>query len=357
MDDICGIILKVSYPNMGDTSAIEILGKPMLEWVRFSLGGSYHDSIPYSDSVPLPILVKPYVRRESEYTVILYSDTPLITRKTVLDAVAITKQKQLNVLKMTRGYVIRTAFLLGAEKLYGENPYYFDEEDFMTAFNFKQVALVSEALKNRIITYHMNQGVQFDDPSSTFVGCDVIIAKGVRIGPGNIIKGKTVIKERAVIGTRNTIDASIIGEGVFVESSYVLSSSVGAGTSVGPNAYLRPGSEIGSECRIGDFVEIKNSTIGDRTKIAHLSYVGDAKVGGGCNIGCGVVVANYDGKVKNTTIIGEGAFIGSNSNLIAPVTIGDGAFIAAGSTITDEVPSKALAIARARQIVKTDWIK
>ena len=357
MDDICGIILKISYPNMGDTSTVEILGKTMLEWVRFSLGGSYRNSVPYTESVPLPILVKPYVKKDSDYTVILYSDTPLITRKTVLDAITVIKQKQLNVLKMTRGYVIKTAFLLGAEKLYGENTFYFDEEDFMTAFNFKQVALVGEALKNRIISYHMNQGVQFDDPNSTFVGCDVIIGKGVRIGPDNIIKGKTVIKERALIGARNTIDNSIISEGAFVESSYVMSSSVGKSTTVGPNAYVRPGSDVGEECRIGDFVELKNCTIGDKTKIAHLSYVGDAKVGKGCNLGCGVVVANYDGKVKSTTIIGDGAFIGSNCNLIAPVTIGDGAFVAAGSTITDEVPPKALAIARQRQVVKPDWVK
>lgn len=357
MDNICGIVLKVSYPNMGDTASIEILGKTMLEWVCFSLGDSFCEAAPYSDSVPLPVLVRPYVKRETDFTVVLFSDTPLITRKTVLDAVTVLKQKGLNVLKMTRGYVFKTAFLLGIDKIYSENPYYFDEEDFMTAFNFKQVALVSEALKNRILSYHMNQGVQFDDPSSTFVGCDVVIAKGVRIGCGNVIKGKTVIKEHAYIGNRNTIDGSIIEEGAFVESSYVLSSVIGKRSTVGPNAYLRPGTVIGSDCRIGDFVEIKNSAIGDETKIAHLTYVGDATVGKRCNLGCGVVIANYDGKSKHKTQIGDGAFIGSNCNLIAPVTVGDEAFIAAGSTITDEVPSKALAIARERQTVKPDWVK
>lgn len=357
MDNICGIVLKVSYNNMGDTSTIEILGKTMLEWVCFSLGDSNCETVAYSDSVPLPILVRPYINRESDYTVILYSDTPLITRKTVLDAISVLKQKELNVLKMTRGYVFKTAFLLAIDKVYSETPYYFDEEDFMTAFNFKQVALVSDALKNRILSYHMNQGVQFEDPSSTFVGCDVIIGKGVKIGQGNIIKGKTIIKDHARIGSRNTIDNSVICENAFIESSYILSSVVGQNTTVGPNAYLRPGSVIGSDCRIGDFVEIKNSKIGDKTKIAHLTYVGDATVGKDCNLGCGVVVANYDGKAKYRTTIGDGAFIGSNCNLIAPLNVGDGAFIAAGSTITDEVPDKALAIARERQIIKPNWVK
>lgn len=357
MDNICGIVLKVSYPVMGDTSTIEILGKPMLEWVSFALGKSFTDSVAYSDSVPLPLLVRPYVNRDTDYTVVLYSDTPLITRKTVLDAVSVLKQKDLNVLKMTRGYVFKTPFLLAIDKIYSENHYYFEEEDFMTAFNFKQVALVSDALKNRIISYHMNQGVQFDDPASTFIGCDVIIGKDVRIGPGNIIKGKTVIKDHAKIGARNTLDNSVIDEGAFIESSYVLSSVVGKRSTVGPNAYLRPGSVIGADCRIGDFVEIKNSTVGDTTKISHLTYVGDATVGKGCNLGCGVVVANYDGKNKHRTVIGDGAFIGSNSNLIAPLTVGDNAFIAAGSTITEEVPEQALAIARERQVIKPNWVE
>ena len=355
MDSICGIVLKVSYPSMGDTSTIEVLGKSMMEWVCISLGDNFCDSVAYSDSVPLPLLVRPYVKRDSDYTVILYSDTPLITPRTVHDAIALLKQRDLNVLKMTRGYVFKTPFLLGIDKIYSENPFYFEEEDFMTAFNFKQVALVTDVLKNRIISYHMLRGVQFDDPASTFVGCDVIIAKGVKIGPGNIIKGKTIIKEQARIGTRNTIDNSVIEEGVVTESSYILSSVVGKRTTVGPNAYLRPGSIIGADCRIGDFVEIKNSTIGDETKIAHLTYVGDATVGGKCNFGCGVVVANYDGKTKHKTVIGNNVFIGSNSNLIAPIKVGDNAFIAAGSTITDEVPDKALAIARERQVIKPNW--
>lgn len=149
--NICGIILKVSYPTLEDTSSIEILGKPMLDWVSFALGESYCGSVVNSDGLPLPVLVRPYLIKESEYTVVLYSDTPLITRKTVLDAVTALKQNDLNALKMTRGYVFRTQYLLSIDKLPPISPYYFDEEDFMTAFNYKQIGMLTDALKNRII--------------------------------------------------------------------------------------------------------------------------------------------------------------------------------------------------------------
>lgn len=356
-DKICGIILKVSYPAMGDTSTIEIIGKTMLEWVALSFGDSPYSTVTYSDSVALPVLVRPYVDRESEFTVVLYSDTPLITRKTVLDAVCTLEQSDNNVLKMTRGYVFRTPFLLACEKLYTENHQYFDEEDFMTAFSFKQTAMVSEALKNRILSYHMQRGVQIEDPASTFIGCDAVIGKGVVISPFNTIKGKTIIKDNVRLDRGNILDECIIDEGAVLSDSRLYSSYVGKNTTVGPFAYVRPKSLIGDDCRIGDFVEIKNSVIGSGTKIAHLTYVGDAEIGKHCNIGCGVVFVNYDGKTKKRSKVGDDAFIGSNVNIIAPVQISGGAFIAAGSTVTDDVPADSLAIARARQVIKPDWVK
>ncbi|HOB35594.1 MAG TPA: DapH/DapD/GlmU-related protein, partial [Bacillota bacterium] len=133
--------------------------------------------------------------------------------------------------------------------------------------------------------------------------------------------------------------------------------AIGDNSVVGPFAYIRPGSNIGSAVRVGDFVEIKNSEIGDGTKVPHLAYVGDAKIGSNSNIGCGVITANYDGKKKNPTYIGNNVFVGCNTNLVAPVKIEDGAYIAAGSTITEDVPAQALAIARSRQTVKPDWRK
>jgi bifunctional UDP-N-acetylglucosamine pyrophosphorylase/glucosamine-1-phosphate N-acetyltransferase len=146
-------------------------------------------------------------------------------------------------------------------------------------------------------------------------------------------------------------------EGVAFHHAVAEECVIGQGTRVGPFAYIRPGSVIGSGVKVGDFVEIKNSRIGDGSKVPHLAYVGDAKVGTNTNIGCGVITANYDGKKKSVTEIGNDAFIGSNCNLVAPVKVGDGAYVAAGSTITDEVPPRALAIARSRQTVKVDWRK
>lgn len=350
--NICGIILKVSYPTLDDTSSIEILGKPMIDWVSFALGENYHGAVVNSDGLPLPVLIKPYVDKESLYTVVLYSDTPLITRKTVLDAVTVVKQNDLNAIKMTRGYVFKTSYLLSLEKLPPVPLYYFDEEDFMTAFNYKQIGMLTDALKSRIVSYHMNNGVHFKDPATTTIGCDVIIGKGVTIGSFNVIKGKTVIRDKVRIGDRNTIDGSVIDEGAVIESSYIMSGVVGKRTTVGPFAYIRPGTVIGDDCKIGDFVEIKASRLGSGVKAAHHAYIGDAAVGDESNIGCGVVVANYNGKTKNRTIVGKKAFIGSNCNLVAPVNVGDDSFIAAGSTITEDVPPSNFAIARERQTNK-----
>ena len=356
-EKISGIILKVSYPSMGDTSTIEILGKTMLDWVALSLGESSYSVVNYSDNVALPLLVKPYVNTESDFTVILYSDTPLITRKTVLDAVCCLEQSDNNVLKLTRGYVFRTQFLLSCEKIYTENHQYFDEEDFLTAFSFKQAAMVGDALKNRILSYHMSRGVQIEDPTSTFIGCDVVIGKGVVVASNNTLKGETIVKDGAKLGRGNMIDGCIIDEGAYIAESQLFESYVGKNTTVGPFAYLRPKTLVGDDCRIGDFVEIKNSVVGSRTKIAHLSYVGDAEIGQNCNIGCGVVFANYDGKTKKRSRVGDSVFVGSNANLIAPIEVQSGAYIAAGSTLTDDVPMDALAIARARQVIKPDWAK
>lgn len=136
----------------------------------------------------------------------------------------------------------------------------------------------------------------------------------------------------------------------------MLESNIGEETTVGPFAYIRPESNIGKHARIGDFVEIKKSTIGDNTKVSHLTYIGDAEVGSGCNFGCGTVVVNYDGKAKYKTIIGDNAFIGCNTNLVSPVKVNDNTYIAAGSTITNEVPENALAIARARQVNIENWV-
>ena len=198
-------------------------------------------------------------------------------------------------------------------------------------------------------------GVRFVDRDQAYIGPDVTVGEGTRILPGVILKGKTVIGPDCVIGPNTMIDSCVIGARVTVNASQLNESTVDDDTAVGPFAYVRPNCHVGKKVKVGDFVELKNSTVGDGTKISHLTYVGDTDAGSRINFGCGTVTVNYDGKKKFRTTIGDGAFIGCNTNLVAPVTVGEGAYTAAGSTITQDVPADALAIARERQTVKEDW--
>ena len=159
-----------------------------------------------------------------------------------------------------------------------------------------------------------------------------------------------------MIGPNSRLVSASVGDGAEIAYSTVLQSEVGRGAHVGPYAYVRPGSRIGEEVKIGDFVEIKNSHIGKGTKVSHLTYIGDADVGERVNFGCGTVVVNYDGVKKHRTVIEDDAFIGCNTNLVSPVRVGEEAFTAAGSTITEDVPAKNLAIARAKQVNKEGWV-
>ena len=232
-----------------------------------------------------------------------------------------------------------------------------DYEDTIGVNSRVQLAEAEEILRNRINLKHLNNGVTLIDPKSTYIGIDVEIEKDTIIYPGTILEGNTKIGSNCMIMQNCRIKDSIINEGVTVESSVILDSEVGENTTVGPFAYIRPESKIGSKARIGDFVEIKKSIIGDGTKVSHLTYIGDAEVGSGCNFGCGTVVVNYDGKVKNKTVIGNNSFIGCNTNLVSPVTVKDNTYIAAGSTITNDVNEGELAIARAKQRNISGWVE
>ncbi|MGI6211603.1 MAG: UDP-N-acetylglucosamine diphosphorylase [Anaerovoracaceae bacterium] len=203
----------------------------------------------------------------------------------------------------------------------------------------------------------MEAGVTFADINTVFIGDEVEIGEGTSIGPCVTLEGSTKIGKDCRIYQNTRIVSAEIGDGVEITSSVILESSIGDGTKVGPFAYVRPNSCIGRNCKIGDFVEIKNSNFGDGSKSAHLTYIGDADVGSGVNLGCGVVFVNYDGSRKYRTEVGDDAFIGCNSNLISPVKVDDGTYIAAGSTVTDDVPEGALCIARARQKNIEGWME
>ena len=198
-------------------------------------------------------------------------------------------------------------------------------------------------------------GVEIWDYDNCYIEPTVRVGAGTELLPGVILRGKTVVGEDCRIGPNTLLEDAVIGSGVTVNASQVMRSEIGAGTTVGPFAYVRPDCRVGENVRVGDFVELKNSVIGDGTKISHLTYIGDSDVGRRINFGCGTVTVNYDRARKYRTEIEDDAFIGCNANLIAPVRIGKGAYVAAGSTITENVPPQALGIARARQNNKKDW--
>lgn len=231
-----------------------------------------------------------------------------------------------------------------------------DPDEILGINNRVQLAEAANIIKRRISVKHMLNGVTIVDPSNTYIGADVKIGIDTVIYPGTILEGTCVIGEDCIIGPNSRLVSAEIQNGTEINNSVVVESSVGSETHVGPFAYIRPGSHIGSHVKIGDFVEVKKAIIGDNTKLSHLTYVGDAEIGKNVNMGCGVVVVNYDGKKKNKTVVGDNAFVGCNVNLVSPVVVEKNAYIAAGSTITDNVPENALAIARQRQVIKEEWV-
>ncbi|NLJ41614.1 MAG: bifunctional UDP-N-acetylglucosamine diphosphorylase/glucosamine-1-phosphate N-acetyltransferase GlmU [Clostridiales bacterium] len=233
----------------------------------------------------------------------------------------------------------------------------YEQEETMGINTYRDQAKAQEIMKQRINGGHLDNGVVIIDPNNTYIGPNVKIGKDATIYPGNILEGHTTIEEGAILYQNNRIVDSRIGKEAQIQSSVVLESRVGNGTSVGPFSYIRPGSQISSKVRVGCFVEIKNSNVGEGSKVSHLTYVGDGDVGKNVNIGCGVVFVNYDGKKKHRTIVEDNAFIGCNVNLVSPVTVENDSYIAAGSTITRDVPPGALSIARAQQVNKEGWVE
>ena len=217
------------------------------------------------------------------------------------------------------------------------------------------LAEVEHVMRARINRKHMLNGVTFIDSMSTYIGTDVAIGSDSVIHPGTVLSGKTVIGQDCEIGPSAHITDCTVDDAVSIRYSTLVESKVGRGTAIGPYAYLRPGTEVGQDVKVGDFVELKNAKIDDGSKISHLSYVGDAVVGKNVNIGCGAITVNYDGFTKSTTEIHDDAFVGSNVNLIAPIVIGKGAYVVAGSTVTSNVGEGDLAIARERQVNKQGY--
>lgn len=219
------------------------------------------------------------------------------------------------------------------------------------------LAEAERIFKRRMNEHHMRNGVTIIDPDQTYIGADVKIGQDTVIHPGTSIAGNTIIGSDTVVGPQSEIDNCTIGNHVTINRSVMKDSTIADSSEIGPFAYIRPGSEVGEHVKIGQFVELKKSKVGNYSKIPHLSYVGDAEVGENVNIGCGTITVNYDGKNKHLTTVEDGAFIGCNSNLVAPVTIAKNSYVAAGSTITEKVPEDSLGIARSRQTNKEGYAR
>lgn len=323
---------------------------------------------------------------ESEICVILYGDRSLITANTISGAVCELEKSKLATLiltadgegkaaKINSGMFVFSSDELKEAALKMKGEYGFEDvvealasegkavgsltvsdiDELMAVNDRVALAKADKILRRRINERHMLSGVTIIDPERTYISDEVTIGRDSVILPGCMLSGKTVIGEGCEIGPDTTLENAIIGDGTRVQKTVGMDCVVNTNTTVGPFAYLRPGTVVGDNCRIGDFVEIKNSAIGNGTKVSHLTYVGDSDVGERVNFGCGTVTVNYDGAKKYRTTIGNDVFVGCNSNLVAPVTLEDGAYTAAGSTITDRVPEGSLAIARARQVNKEKW--
>ncbi|MDA8204690.1 MAG: DapH/DapD/GlmU-related protein, partial [Thermaerobacter sp.] len=221
----------------------------------------------------------------------------------------------------------------------------------------RDLARAEAILRERTLNRLYDQGVTIVDPGTTYVDADVEVGQDTVIYPMTFLKGNTKIGRECHIGPMATVVNSRIGDGVVVEQSVVEQSVISSTARVGPFSHLRAGTFLDRDVKIGNFVELKNTRVGIGSKAGHHSYLGDATIGGRVNIGAGTVIVNFDGSAKHPTFIGDEAFIGCNSNLVAPLEIGPGAYVAAGSTLTQNVPAEALAIARGRQENKPGWTK
>ena len=219
-----------------------------------------------------------------------------------------------------------------------------------------QLAECAAYMRDRINEAHMKSGVAITDPTTTWIDATVTIAPDATIYPGSWLTGTTSVGAGAIIGPRTTLNSVTVGAGASVIESHCSSSEIAANATVGPFSFLRPGTSLGEGAKAGAYVEIKNSTIGEGSKVPHLSYVGDATIGTGSNIGAATIFVNYDGVAKHQTIVGNDVRIGSDSMLVAPITIGDGAYTAAGSVITENVPAGSIAVARAKQRNILGWV-
>lgn len=275
-----------------------------------------------------------------------------------IESRALSLLEDIKINKKKGEYYLTDVVGIGVDRGYKVGAHILGSEMELTGINTREeLHNAGLYLRDRVVARLVDRGVSFIDESSVFIHPDVMIGKDTIIYPNVFIEGKSKIGKGCRIYPNARIVDSIIGNGVTIKDSTVIEESVIRDNStIGPFAHLRPGSVIESSCKIGNFVEIKKSVIGKGTKASHLSYLGDAEIGSNANIGAGTITCNYDGREKHKTVIEDGAFIGSDTQLVAPVKIGKGAYVGAGSTITEDVPPRSLAISRVRQRNIRGWV-
>ena len=254
---------------------------------------------------------------------------------------------------------LRARTLHGLAKLLRPAPVFpATDDELLRVENAKAWSQAHIVLRRRKVESLMRRGVLIPDPSSVYVDPEIAVGAGTVLSPWVVIEGNSRIAKGCAIGSfSHIVDASIGAGTKILDHCFIRESRIGKNASIGPFTHLRPASDIGDAARVGNFVEVKNSRLAAGAKAAHLSYLGDATVGRGANLGAGTITCNYDGKVKSRTVIGDGAFVGSDVQLIAPVRVGKGAFVAAGSCIVKDVPAYALGLARSRQVNKNGWAR
>ena len=231
------------------------------------------------------------------------------------------------------------------------------KELYLTAADPLELLKLNAAARTLVLTKLCRAGVEFLCTDGILIGPSVTVGKGTTVLPGTILKGTTAIGEGCEIGPNSYLENCSVGDGCKIFATKMADAVLKDGVKIGPFSQIQPGTVVGEGVKIGDYVEIKNSSIGAKTSVAHLTYIGDADVGEGVNFGCGVCVANFDGQKKSRTVIGDNAFLGCNTNLVAPVKVGAFAYTAAGTTVTEDVPDEALCIGRARQENKEGWVR
>ncbi len=249
--------------------------------------------------------------------------------------------------------------VLGILREQGEKIWAVAAEDYEATLGINsraQLAGAEKILRRRKNIELMDKGVTLMDPDSTFVDADVEVGADTVIYPFTWLEGSTVVGEDCQLGPNSRFSDAKIGDGVCAQFTYGHECTIDSGVIMGPYVHIRPNSHIFNDVKIGNFVEVKNSNVGQGTKLPHLQYIGDSDVGAGVNLGCGTVTVNYDGKLKHRTSIGSNAFVGCNTSLVAPVSVGEGAYIGAGSVITKDVPAGSLAIGRAHQRNIDGWV-